>query len=432
MDYLKFCVMTLVAENEFKTLYERLEPNILFIGTFAVLVNFSIFLLSQVFYLKFPLLYCLIGGLLGFWLIIQKRWFPNLSFQMRCIFTIISMGFVIPYEWGMLLFLNSDNLLIHMLVLGVLALYSNIITLFWLFPTIILNGLLVFISLLFLNVHLVLSTQMATTLCGGVVIMFILSGFDYRRRHAEEAYSNQLKLLAGGIAHEVTTPVSSILSVVRGIERYFPVLIDSYQSLIKKNEIEKVIPNEHLILLKNGLNSIKTSARDTFLIMDMFLFKIRKTKMLHKKMYNIGNIVNDAIHSFSMTDEEKKLINFNEEHGFETLINDMTVKHIIYNLLKNALFQIRKEGKGTINIRFSNETKYNILCFEDTASGISPEDLEHIFDEFFTKKSSGTGLGLSFCKTAMKEVGGEITCSSCLGEYTEFKLKFPKTNEIKK
>jgi signal transduction histidine kinase len=63
----------------------------------------------------------------------------------------------------------------------------------------------------------------------------------------------------------------------------------------------------------------------------------------------------------------------------------------------------------------------------DTGSGITPEVLPRIFEEFFSLKSTGrgTGMGLPFCRRVMTELGGEITCGSVLGEYTRVELRFP-------
>ena len=63
---------------------------------------------------------------------------------------------------------------------------------------------------------------------------------------------------------------------------------------------------------------------------------------------------------------------------------------------------------------------------KDYGRGIAKENLPHIFDRFYTKSRSGTGIGLAFCKTLMEELGGTIECKSSLGKYTRFTLTFPE------
>ena len=52
---------------------------------------------------------------------------------------------------------------------------------------------------------------------------------------------------------------------------------------------------------------------------------------------------------------------------------------------------------------------------------------EKIFRSYYTTKKNGTGLGLFFCKEAMKKHMGDIKCESKYGLYTKFTLFFPKT-----
>lgn len=73
--------------------------------------------------------------------------------------------------------------------------------------------------------------------------------------------------------------------------------------------------------------------------------------------------------------------------------------------------------------------KYNSLYFKDTSTGIAPEVLPHIFESFYSKTARGTGVGLAFCKSTMREFGGDIVCESVEGEFTTFVLTFPVVEE---
>jgi CheY-like chemotaxis protein len=66
------------------------------------------------------------------------------------------------------------------------------------------------------------------------------------------------------------------------------------------------------------------------------------------------------------------------------------------------------------------------IVVRDTGPGIAPELMSRLFDDFQTSgKADGTGLGLAFCRRAMRAVGGDISCRSTPGEFAEFTLKFP-------
>ncbi|MDZ7696475.1 MAG: response regulator [Deltaproteobacteria bacterium] len=78
------------------------------------------------------------------------------------------------------------------------------------------------------------------------------------------------------------------------------------------------------------------------------------------------------------------------------------------------------------------EGDYVVFTVSDTGTGISPEDLEKIFEPFYTKKKmgrSGTGLGMAVVWGTVKDHNGTIDVKSVEGEGTTFTLYFPATRE---
>jgi CheY-like chemotaxis protein len=78
------------------------------------------------------------------------------------------------------------------------------------------------------------------------------------------------------------------------------------------------------------------------------------------------------------------------------------------------------------------DADYVILTVSDTGAGISPDDMEKIFEPFYTKKAmgrSGTGLGMAVVLGAVKDYKGHIDVESVLGKGTTFTLYFPATAE---
>ena len=119
------------------------------------------------------------------------------------------------------------------------------------------------------------------------------------------------------------------------------------------------------------------------------------------------------------------------------------IKKCLMNLLNNAAEAI--VGAGTILIETRNQYvikpvaenqymetgEYAVISVIDTGKGITKDDINHIFEPFYTKKilgRSGTGLGLAIVWNTVQDHGGTITVSSS-GQETSFELFFPITRE---
>jgi signal transduction histidine kinase len=80
-------------------------------------------------------------------------------------------------------------------------------------------------------------------------------------------------------------------------------------------------------------------------------------------------------------------------------------------------------GKLNISTRYTGK---NIeIIISDSGTGISKEDVQKIFDPFYSTKVNGTGLGLALSRKTIEEHCGEIFCKSTLGVGTTMKILFP-------
>jgi signal transduction histidine kinase len=116
------------------------------------------------------------------------------------------------------------------------------------------------------------------------------------------------------------------------------------------------------------------------------------------------------------------------------------IQQVFLNLMINAVQAMPDGGKLKITIYktekdnsvVSNEMKeiissklVVIIKFTDTGKGVDRENLQNIFDPFFTKKSKGTGLGLSISQRIVQEHGGEISVESEFGKGSVFSIYLP-------
>jgi two-component system sensor histidine kinase PilS (NtrC family) len=99
------------------------------------------------------------------------------------------------------------------------------------------------------------------------------------------------------------------------------------------------------------------------------------------------------------------------------------IKQMTWNISLNALEAMPQGGELNIRLKDQRDTDRSILLeFRDQGEGIAPDQMEHIFDPFYTTKDGGTGLGLSIAQKIVDSLGGRIEVESRLGEGTTFRV----------
>lgn len=99
------------------------------------------------------------------------------------------------------------------------------------------------------------------------------------------------------------------------------------------------------------------------------------------------------------------------------------IKQALFNLMINAV-QAMPHG-GELIIRTQSGRNGAIVDIADTGVGITPENLERIFDAYFTTKKGGTGLGLPTARRIIEEHRGHLTVTSEPGQGTNFRVELP-------
>ena len=102
------------------------------------------------------------------------------------------------------------------------------------------------------------------------------------------------------------------------------------------------------------------------------------------------------------------------------------LRQVFINMFSNAMYAM-PEG-GNLSISTAVDAKKLSIVIEDTGSGIKPENLDKVFQSFFTTKTEsvqGVGLGLSVCYGFIKDHGGDISVESKEGQWTRFTITLP-------
>lgn len=207
--------------------------------------------------------------------------------------------------------------------------------------------------------------------------------------------------LAAGVAHEIRNPL--------GLIRNYAYLLKESKTLDDKlrdksfEMIEKSVERASNII-DNLLNfsSISGMTLSTFNLYE-FIFGIVE---LHRKLLSRNEIKVAIICSSDL----------------QVTLNIESMKHIIINLISNAIDAIGTLGELTIHcIKSSDKLKIEI---KDTGCGISEEKLQQIFNPFYTTKrpGEGTGLGLYIVYSEVEKLGGSISVFSKENIGTTFRI----------
>lgn len=117
--------------------------------------------------------------------------------------------------------------------------------------------------------------------------------------------------------------------------------------------------------------------------------------------------------------EKIEIVSSNNEQSIHCDSDKMQI--VFMNIISNAIDALDKNGK--IYIDLSSTNNENVIKIQDNGPGIEQENIEKIFDSLFTTKSSGTGLGLPYCKSVIEQHGGSISVST---KPTTFTIVLPK------
>ena len=98
------------------------------------------------------------------------------------------------------------------------------------------------------------------------------------------------------------------------------------------------------------------------------------------------------------------------------------------NLVQNAIDASSAGSTVFVTVRPSEDDV--VISIKDSGTGIPKDQMENIFNPFFTTKAQGTGLGLAIVAKIVDEHGGSISVQSTPGEGTTFQLNLPQQKEV--
>jgi len=164
-------------------------------------------------------------------------------------------------------------------------------------------------------------------------------------------------------------------------------------------------------------------------IIDDFL-TFTKGRPLDLRSVNVNNIIKKVIDLIRIPEDIEITLDVQKDLP-DIRVDRDHIQQVLVNMINNAIQSMPHGGKLTLSSRRDGDNV--IIDITDTGGGISAEDIEHLFEPFFSKKKKGTGLGLVICKFLVDRHKGKITFTSELGKGTSFSVHLPiDPNNVKR
>lgn len=368
----------------------------------------------------------LIGSLLGLGLMLTPYW-PARCKNYLSLYWFLTLLFTLPFFFTFLFLMNQATVISAMSLLCSIFLLVLLLDLLSLLIVLALACGMALIGYYFFAPQMYFGEEhIEMTL---VIVFTIIAGstLNYKTAMLQQQRLAGMAAAAGMIAHELRTPLLGIKSGAQALVKYLPELFLGYQLAKEQGLIATPLRDRRIQQLEGISDRIISEIDYANTIIDMLLVKAGRENSLTNSVLescSMAECIEEAIARYPFkSPRERTLITY--RGNFQFMGSKLLMQHVLFNLMKNALYVIATTQRGEIKIWTESGDKYNFLHFKDTAVGMTNQQLSQLFNHFYTTTFMGTGIGLSFCKLVMIEFGGNIVCDAVEGEYTLFTLSFP-------
>lgn len=221
-------------------------------------------------------------------------------------------------------------------------------------------------------------------------------------------------VLTAGVAHEINNPLNYIQAGIYGLEHFFDKLKDKEdREILHKILNDMQIGIDRVAGIVTGLNSFSRTG-----------FSIKEPCKVHQ-------VINNCILLLEYKLREKcTLVTEFFDEDFSIVADEGKLHHVFTNIILNAINAIENEGVIKIKTTLNKKQDRIKILIEDNGKGISEENLEKIYDPFFTTNApgKGPGLGLSIVFRIIEEHKGTILYTSEVNKGTKVHIRLPIKN----
>jgi PAS domain S-box-containing protein len=229
------------------------------------------------------------------------------------------------------------------------------------------------------------------------------------RKRAQEALIQAERLavvgrMAASLAHEINNPIQSVIGC-----------LDLAMEVMEEGE-------DPARFLDVAMEELERTARIVHRMRDL-----SRHEDARKEPASVGELVETVLtltQKRAQNQQVEVILEAGEQLPPVSMVRDH-IRQVFLNLVLNAMDAMPQGGELRVRAARTEDSPGVQVCFADTGEGIPPEEVDRLFEAFFSTKQGGLGLGLHVSHNIVQDHGGRIDVKSEVGQGTTFTVWLP-------